>query len=163
MATKKKTTYPVREPVADDAFALMGILAAAGAGDQVGTAVAQAIRGYQTKDTDRLSHGAATAIIDGLQAALRDPGVQVELKSFIYRVWDPKFSLGPDETYEDKKRDAWTKMSMRGPFEIIANFRKTEGFADFLAFFTEYLPATTETSATDGSTSSSETTDTQTK
>lgn len=159
MATKKqkKQEFPVREPNADDAIELLGILGAAGVDGEVGDAIGLAIRAFRSTEDgaqDVMIQAASRAITTGLSGALRSREARVDARNFIYRIWQPKLSVGENETYEQAKAKAWDALPMRAPIEIVESFRKTDNFSDFLAFFRDMLP--TPTTSSDSSTASSE-------
>ena len=158
--SKKGSDYQVREPNIDDAFDLVRILAGAGGGQQIGAAVGIVIGAFQTGDTAMLTRAASTAITDGLHAGLRDVEVTQDLRRFLYGLWDPKLGVARDEDeYEQKKSEAWSKLPMRGLPELINAFRQTEGFGDFIAFFTELMPTqNSEENSSSSSTASNEST-----
>ena len=162
MATKKKKPdYTVREPTADDAIELLGILGAAGIDAETGRSVGLAIAAMQSDDArsrEVMVQAAATAITSGLSSALRDREARAEARNFLYSIWTPKLSVKEGQTYEDAKHAAWAELPMRGPFEIGESLSKTENFADFLAFFTDMLPGeSTGNSSGNSTTPSSET------
>ncbi len=152
MATKttgNNAAYPIREPTADDAIELIGIISAAGGGDKLGEAIGLAIQAYHNENSGAIAQRAAVvAITDGLHAALRDPSVRNDARTFIYSLWSPKLSVNDGETFEQKKREEWKKLPMRAPLEILDGFRKTDNFGDFLGFFISMLPeASSETNS----------------
>jgi hypothetical protein len=144
---KQKTKYPVREPNADDAIDLIGILGAAGmdgtAGQAIGVALAAYTSGAGDAATDVVVRAAAEGILSGLSAALRDRATRAEARNFLFNIWNPKIVVKEDDESEDaKKREMWSKLPMDAPLGIAEAFRHTQGFSDFLSFFTDMLPKT---------------------